>query len=114
MGTIAFTIQTQRKARYGSGCHHNLCPPMDDSGPGGGGETGGLAGEGVVGNHRGVMSPEQSHRVPAAVVIPHILLSSGKTCQNKVPQLFTQKIFSLHGVKIRNSKWFLLLCHYNV
>ena len=69
-------------------------PPPSNDGPGGGGETGGLAGQGVVGDHGGVVSPEQSDGVPAAVVIPHVLLGLGETCQGKVPQVVTQKILS--------------------
>ena len=64
---------------------------MEDSGPGGCGETGGLTGEGVVGDHGGVVSPEQSDGVPPAVVIPHILLGLSETCHSKVPLRFSQK-----------------------
>ena len=68
---------------------------MEDSGPGGGGETRGLTGQGVVGDHGGVVSPEQSDGVPPAVVIPHILLGLGETCQSKVFMSgFHTKIFS--------------------
>ena len=64
---------------------------MEDSGPGGCGETGGLTGEGVVGDHGGVVSPEQSDGVPPAVVIPHILLGLSETCHSKGGQVSTSK-----------------------
>ena len=58
-------------------------PAPGHDGPGGGGEAPGLAGQGVVGDHGGVVSPEQSDGAPSAVVVPHILLSLGEAFPNK-------------------------------
>ena len=62
---------------------HCAVPASCDDGPGGGGDGGRLAGQGVVGDHGGVVSPEQSDGAPSTVVVPHILLSLGETFPNK-------------------------------
>ena len=58
-------------------------PAPGHDGPGGGGEACGLAGQGVVGDHGGVVPPEQSDRVPTTVVIPHVLLSLSETYKHQ-------------------------------
>ena len=60
------------RVRYGEHGDGPVQAPSNDR-PGGGDDVGRLGGESVVGDHGGVVSPEESDGGPPAVIIPNVL-----------------------------------------
>ena len=61
-----------------------------DEGPGGGEDGAGLRGEGVVGDHGGVVAPEQPDGAPPTVIIPYVVLTMSESYRGKFSRHFPQ------------------------